>query len=219
MGDFDFAIPKSAGQFSKVSAIAIDDSGNTSEFCQNFSLTPSPLVIVAYSPVNLLVTDPNGFYIGKDAYGNLSQTLFPATYDEVVHDSINIAHPILGQYQIVVIPEADAPVDTRYSIGIRIDGSDQAIMIMNAIVPPSGTTDTASYTVQEGWHFKNGDANDNGVINALDVTFLINYLYKHGAPPYPIEAGDANCNGVVNALDVTALINFLYKHGPAPCQL
>ncbi len=61
-----------------------------------------------------------------------------------------------------------------------------------------------------------GDATGNGIINALDVTFLINYLYKHGAAPNPIQAGDANGNGIINALDVTYLINFLYKHGPTP---
>lgn len=224
-GDFDFTIAKSVGQFSEVSAIAVDDSGNTSEFCGNFTLTPSPVIIVASCPdsphslVHLWVTDPEGFYIGEDALGNLSQTLFPATYTEAIHDSVNIVHPKAGDYNIVIIPEQDAPVGAKYSIGIRIDGSDQAIMILNAAVPPSGTTDTVAYMVQEGWHFINGDANRNGSINALDVTYLINYLYKHGPIPNPIEAGDATCNGTINALDVTCLINFLYKHGPAPCQL
>ncbi len=63
---------------------------------------------------------------------------------------------------------------------------------------------------------KAGDANDNGVINALDITFLINYLYKHGPEPPCKFQGDANGNGLINALDITYLINFLYKHGPAP---
>ncbi len=61
-----------------------------------------------------------------------------------------------------------------------------------------------------------GDASGNGMVNALDVTFLINYLYKHGPAPNPWQAGDANGNGLVNALDITYLINFLYKHGPSP---
>jgi len=65
-----------------------------------------------------------------------------------------------------------------------------------------------------------GDPNGTAVINALDITYLINYLYKHGpAPvPYPLCSGDANCDCVINALDITYLINFLYKHGPAPCD-
>lgn len=65
-----------------------------------------------------------------------------------------------------------------------------------------------------------GDANNSGNFNALDVTYLINFLYKHGpAPkPYALCSGDPNCSCVINALDVTYLINFLYKHGLAPCD-
>ncbi len=61
-----------------------------------------------------------------------------------------------------------------------------------------------------------GDASGNGVVNALDITYLINFLYKSGAAPVPVESGDASGNGLTNALDVTYLINFLYKQGPDP---
>ena len=61
-----------------------------------------------------------------------------------------------------------------------------------------------------------GDVNGGGIVNILDVTFLINFLYKDGQPPDPMEAADANGNGDVNVLDITYLINFLYKGGPEP---
>lgn len=61
-----------------------------------------------------------------------------------------------------------------------------------------------------------GDANTNGVVNLLDVTYLINYIYKYGPPPMPVAAGDPNGNGACNLLDVTYLINYIYKGGPAP---
>jgi hypothetical protein len=61
-----------------------------------------------------------------------------------------------------------------------------------------------------------GDANDDGVVNALDITYLINYLYKGGAaPPVPKQA-DSDRSCVINALDITYLINYLYKNGSAP---
>jgi hypothetical protein len=65
-----------------------------------------------------------------------------------------------------------------------------------------------------------GETNNNGVINILDITYLINYLYKGGPAPAPFAlcSGDANCNCVVNILDVTYLISYLYKGGPAPCE-
>ena len=61
-----------------------------------------------------------------------------------------------------------------------------------------------------------GDVNGGDVVNALDITFLINFLYKHGAAPDPIQRADVNHSDNVNALDITYLINFLYKHGPDP---
>jgi hypothetical protein len=64
-----------------------------------------------------------------------------------------------------------------------------------------------------------GDANNSGTYNILDITTIINYLYKGGpAPvPYALCSGDADCDCRVNILDVTYLINYLYKGGLPPC--
>ncbi len=65
-----------------------------------------------------------------------------------------------------------------------------------------------------------GDANGDLATNLLDITYLINYLYKTGPAPTPYDtcSGDANCDCVVNLLDITFLINYLYKDGTAPCD-
>nr|MBN2278861.1 trypsin-like peptidase domain-containing protein [candidate division Zixibacteria bacterium] len=61
-----------------------------------------------------------------------------------------------------------------------------------------------------------GDASGNGLVNILDVTFLIKYLYQDGPAPDPIEAGDADGNGAINILDVTYLVHYLYLEGSEP---
>ncbi|SYZ73946.1 conserved hypothetical protein [Candidatus Zixiibacteriota bacterium] len=61
-----------------------------------------------------------------------------------------------------------------------------------------------------------GDANGNESVNILDVSFVINYLYRGGPAPSPLSVTDVNNSGGVNILDVSYLINFLYKGGPAP---
>jgi hypothetical protein len=63
-----------------------------------------------------------------------------------------------------------------------------------------------------------GDVNADGSIDAVDVVYLINYLYIHGPAPIPLEAGDVDCDGVINAADVVYLINYLYIDGPPPCS-
>ncbi|MCP4705025.1 MAG: hypothetical protein GY865_10475 [candidate division Zixibacteria bacterium] len=61
-----------------------------------------------------------------------------------------------------------------------------------------------------------GDVDDNNDINILDIVAVINYKYKGGAAPIPIESGDVDNNGDVNILDIVVLINFKYKGGSAP---
>jgi len=66
----------------------------------------------------------------------------------------------------------------------------------------------------------NGDADCSGAYNILDISYLINYLYKGGDQPRSgVNQGcDCNCNYSCNILDVTYLVNYLYNGGPAPCD-
>ncbi|NIN00313.1 MAG: hypothetical protein GTO24_20210 [candidate division Zixibacteria bacterium] len=61
-----------------------------------------------------------------------------------------------------------------------------------------------------------GDCNNDGAIDASDVVYLINYLFKGGFAPDPLEIGDANCDGVVEAGDIVYLINYLFQGGDPP---
>lgn len=64
--------------------------------------------------------------------------------------------------------------------------------------------------------FVRGDANGDGVINVADIVYLVNFLYRGGDPPVPMEAGDANCDAIVNVADVVYLVNYLYRGGDPP---
>ncbi len=63
-----------------------------------------------------------------------------------------------------------------------------------------------------------GDANNDGIINLLDITYLIAYKYMGGSAPVPYEicSGDPNTDCVVNLLDITNLIAGLYMGGSPP---
>ena len=71
-------------------------------------------------------------------------------------------------------------------------------------------------TVARSIGYTMGDPTWDGVIDMADVLFLINYLYKGGPAPDPLEIGDVTCDGEVNIEDVLFLINYLYRGGPAP---
>jgi hypothetical protein len=85
-----------------------------------------------------------------------------------------------------------------------------------------GPGSSPSYDVNSGfWQdflggFLRGDANGDGIIDLEDVIYLINYLYRCGPPPSPLEAGNSNCDGVLGVGDVVYLINYLLREGPRP---
>lgn len=63
-----------------------------------------------------------------------------------------------------------------------------------------------------------GDVDACGSIFITDVTFLTDFLFRYGAPPYPYGAGDVDCSGDVNVADLTYLVAYLFLSGPTPCE-
>ncbi len=61
-----------------------------------------------------------------------------------------------------------------------------------------------------------GDIDGNPAINILDIVYVINYKYKGGPAPDPLESADVNHDFSVNILDIVYLINFKYKAGQEP---
>jgi len=64
--------------------------------------------------------------------------------------------------------------------------------------------------------FIKGDANNDGDINILDLTYMVDYIFRNGPAPDPFLAGDANCDDNSNILDLTYLVDFIFRGGPIP---
>ena len=73
---------------------------------------------------------------------------------------------------------------------------------------------TIKYVQIEG---TKGDANGDEEVTISDAVFLLNYLFKNGSAPDPIQIADANCDGSVGLVDVVYLVNYVFKDGPPPC--
>ena len=78
-------------------------------------------------------------------------------------------------------------------------------------------SDANIYTLSV-YEFTCGDADGDGSVVIQDAVYLVNYIFKKGPEPMPVEAGDANCDGNVSIADVVYLINYLFKRGPDPCD-
>ena len=62
-----------------------------------------------------------------------------------------------------------------------------------------------------------GDVNLDGSVNILDLTYLVNYIFRGGPPPTVMELADVNgSGGQANIIDLTYFIDFIFRGGPAP---
>ncbi len=64
-----------------------------------------------------------------------------------------------------------------------------------------------------------GDCNVDGTVNILDLTFMVDFIFRGGPAPQPLVMGNANCDGAdLNILDLTYLVDRIFRSGPLPCQ-
>jgi hypothetical protein len=63
-----------------------------------------------------------------------------------------------------------------------------------------------------------GDCNDDRVVDAGDAVYVLNYLFRNGYPPRPMEGGDVNLDGAVDVADVVYLLNYFFRNGYSPCE-
>lgn len=64
--------------------------------------------------------------------------------------------------------------------------------------------------------FRRGDANDDGVVDLSDCSYISNWFCCGGPAPPCLEAADANDNGQNEPSDAVYICMFLYSGGPPP---
>ena len=67
-----------------------------------------------------------------------------------------------------------------------------------------------------------GDHNGDGLINDVDLNFLIDILFFNGAdtqdPQCPNTRADFNCDGAPDNIDLNFHIDYQYFNGADPCD-
>ncbi|MGH8014686.1 MAG: hypothetical protein ACREBV_00660, partial [Candidatus Zixiibacteriota bacterium] len=79
----------------------------------------------------------------------------------------------------------------------------------------TGLTSPAS-NVQSFWIWTLGDIDHSHSVNIVDLTFLVDRLFRGGPPPNPLFVGDLNGDCAVNILDLTYIVDRLFRGGPPP---
>lgn len=63
-----------------------------------------------------------------------------------------------------------------------------------------------------------GDVNDCGMYDAMDIVFLVDWLWNSGPAPPIMAQADANCDCVVDAMDLLYILEDMWMWGPDPCN-
>ena len=220
-GGFAFPVPNTYPFYTVISMTYTGPEGNTSEFAPNELMIPKPLIIVVYSPINVLVTDPNEDQYGKLADGTLIDELPPGEgeYYEDPNDSVVINNPIQGKYRIQYFSELGNTGDEEYSSIIKTDGTQQVVVVVSQSVPPAGDYDEYEYDVEEGFQYEEGDANGDASVNIADASYIVNFIFFGGNAPDPLSSADANCDLSVNIADASFIILGIFFGGEKPCTI
>jgi parallel beta-helix repeat protein len=190
-----------------------------------YSLNPDAFVIWFIN--DKVYSDYNLFYGSekiRDEYNNNFTSL--ADYQASGHEIHSFmsepefisATPTSGlDFQLAAnSPAIDAGQDLKLA-GL-IDPADPYLDYAGVAISQGSAPDIGAYECfGEACKYICGDANGDGKISVSDVVYCINYLFKGGPTPVPLQAGDANCDGKVTVSDVVYMINYLFKGGPPPC--
>jgi len=64
-----------------------------------------------------------------------------------------------------------------------------------------------------------GDCNGDGLFSDIvELTYLVDYLFKAGPAPICLEECDVNGSGGINIADITYVVDYLYRGGPEPAE-
>nr|MBN2276541.1 aryl-sulfate sulfotransferase [candidate division Zixibacteria bacterium] len=155
------------------------------------------------------------------------ERLDPVTFSAMITCEIAIAQVELyidtgdGFHAFTMTTTGGFPNDSVYTATVPpLPAGIDIAYYVTAVNDTGGTASDPVIAPLTTYHFTVaficGDPNNSGSVNILDVTCLINYLYRDGSSPVPEESGDVNNSGGVNILDATYLINYIYRSGPDP---
>jgi hypothetical protein len=165
------------------------------------ALTKDGGYIVTGFTIDLALLDQDVYLIKTDAEGD---TIWTRTYGG--------ANWEVGK---AVRPTYDGGGDSPYEV---LQASDGGYLVVGAS-SSSGAGASDMHLLKISAFRKAilaGDSNGDGEVNIGDVVYLINYLFRQGPSPEPLELSDNNCDWTVNLGDVVYLLNYLFRSGPVP---
>lgn len=99
----------------------------------------------------------------------------------------------------------------NYTFEVRVDEN-------NIKIESNDGNNAIASSVLNAQNIVCGDVNADGTGgNILDLTYVVNYIFRGGPQAIPPKRGDVNADGTnTNILDLTYLVNRIFRGGPDP---
>ncbi|KPL21264.1 MAG: hypothetical protein AMS23_09575 [Bacteroides sp. SM1_62] len=109
------------------------------------------------------------------------------------------------------------------SFGGRAESDSFLLRIGSGGQTAVGPSEDSTFYAWQGYvhtaAFEHGDANADGNVTIADVVYMINYMFRSGPEPIPLETGDVDGDNLCQIQDAVYLVNYLFKGGPPPINL
>jgi hypothetical protein len=187
----------------------------------------SPPIIELRPLVPEVPCDP----VGDIGYDGISPDHFAVIVD--LQGACTYAEPSLQPFVTIAFDVTENPGVFEIDTGC-VSGSLSTIYMIDCEFPPvdhgpTGTGETAFnkgvITITECSCAGLGDMDGNGLINPVDVAYMVGAVYLGYELPIPgifgcpVPNGDWDCNGVRSPLDLAYLIHLVYRSRPVvPCD-
>jgi parallel beta-helix repeat protein len=155
--------------------------------------------------------------------GNIHHNIFVNAPKMAVRDDFSIATIQYNCDYWVGGPYYSHPVDsTNFRVDPNFCDKDNGDYHLSALSPCSPRNNLSGQLIGALGvacdEFPCGDANQDGIVDELDVEFLQELYYGAQPPGYlaPI-IGDMDCDGVITIADLVLLAGYVHGFGPAPC--
>ncbi|HUU47120.1 MAG TPA: dockerin type I repeat-containing protein, partial [Acidobacteriota bacterium] len=135
---------------------------------------------------------------------------------------------IAVEMRVMYDPDASLPVTVPFDIEVPIGTLPEGAYEVTWTIwvdNPIATMPSIPIVVGDQ-HFRvapPGDQNCDGVINIVDVVWIIRPVFRSVIPPDPVamRRADVDCNGIINVLDVVQLIYYVFRNGAIcdPCDM
>jgi len=98
------------------------------------------------------------------------------------------------------------------------DTSDSARRHLNSALRVFFLLTLAAYPFVQSGAQLCGDADNNGIVDIMDISAIYTYVTRGGEPGTPLPNGNADGCGSVDIADAAYLARYFHRGGPAPCD-